>query len=106
MLITAIRQTAPGRLTVAFEDGTELKSTLSAVTDLRLYSGRELDEEELAALRLSSGRSLAREKALELLSRRPMSRQELKSKLIQKGQDEDTAEYCAAWLCDNGLLDD
>ena len=37
---------------------------------------------------------------------RPMSRQELKSKLIQKGQDEDTAEYCAAWLCDNGLLDD
>ena len=106
MLITAIRQTAPGRLTVAFEDGTELKSTLSAVTDLRLYSGRDLDEEEMEALRLSSGRSLAREKALELLSRRPMSRQELKSKLIQKGQEEDTAEYCAAWLCDNGLLDD
>ena len=42
MLITAIRQTAPGRLTVAFEDGTELKSTLSAVTDLRLYSGWKL----------------------------------------------------------------
>ena len=79
MRITAIRQTAPGRLTVAFEDGTELKSTLSAVTDLRLYSGRELDEAELAALRLASARSLAREKALELLSRRPMSRQELKS---------------------------
>ena len=106
MRITAIRQTAPGRLTVAFEDRTEIKSTLSAVTDLRLYSGRDLDEEELAALRLASGRALAREKALELLSRRPMSRQELKSKLIQKGQEEDTAEYCAAWLCDNGLLDD
>ena len=106
MRITAIRQTAPGRLTVAFEDGTEIKSTLSAVTDLRLYSGRDLDEEEMEALRLSSGRALAREKALELLSRRPMSRQELKSKLIQKGQEEDTAEYCAAWLCDNGLLDD
>ena len=106
MRITAIRQTAPGRLTVAFEDGTEIKSTLSAVTDLRLYSGRYLDEEEMEVLRLSSGRALAREKALELLSRRPMSRQELKSKLIQKGQEEDTAEYCAAWLCDNGLLDD
>ena len=106
MRITAIRQTAPGRLTVAFEDGTEIKSTLSAVTDLRLYSGRDLDEEEMEALRLSSGRALAREKALELLSRRPMSRQELKSKLIQKGQEEDTAEYCAAWLYDNGLLDD
>ena len=31
---------------------------------------------------------------------------ELKSKLIRKGEDEATAEYCAAWLCDNGLLDD
>ena len=91
MRITAIRQTAPGRLTVCLEDGTELKSTLSAVTDLRLYSGRELDEDELSALRLASAHSLAREKALELLSRRPMSRQELKSKLIRKGQDEDTA---------------
>lgn len=106
MLITAIRQTAPGRLTVCLEDGTELKSTLSAITDLRLYSGRALDEEELSALRLSSARSLAREKALELLSRRPMSRQELKSKLIQKGEDEEIAEYCASWLCDNGLLND
>ena len=106
MRITAIRQTAPGRLTVCLEDGTELKSTLAAVTDLRLYSGRELDEAELAALRLASARSLAREKALELLSRRPMSRQELKSKLIRKGEDEATAEYCAAWLSDNGLLDD
>lgn len=106
MLITAIRQTSPGRLTVCLEDGTALKSTLSAVTDLRLYSGRELDREELEALRLSSARSLAREKALELLSRRPMSRQELKTKLLQKGEDEETAEFCAAWLCDNGLLDD
>lgn len=106
MLITAIRQTAPGRLTVCLEDGTELKSTLSAVTDLRLYSGRDLDGEELDALRLTSARSLAREKALELLSRRPMSRQELKTKLLQKGEDEETAEFCASWLCDNGLLDD
>lgn len=106
MLITAIRQTAPGRLTVCLEDGTELKSTLSAVTDLRLYSGRDLDGAELEALRLSSARSLAREKALEILSRRPMSRQELKNKLLQKGEDEDAAEYCAAWLCENGLIDD
>lgn len=106
MLITAIRQTAPGRLTVCLEDGTELKSTLSAVTDLRLYSGRDLDGAGLEALRLSSARSLAREKALEILSRRPMSRQELKNKLLQKGEDEDAAEYCAAWLCENGLIDD
>lgn len=106
MRVTAIRRTAPDRLTVCLEDGTELNSTLSAVAGLRLYSGRDLDGAELETLRLSSARSLAREKALEILSRRPMSRQELKSKLLQKGQDEDTAESCAVWLCENGLLND
>lgn len=106
MLITAIRQTAPGRFTVSLEDGTELKSTLATVTDLRLYSGRDLEAAEVEALRLSSARSLAREMALEILSRRPMSRQELKTKLLRKGESEDTAEYCATWLCENGLIDD
>jgi regulatory protein len=106
MLIHAIRQTSPGRLTVCFEDGSELKSTLSVVTDLRLFSGKDLDTEQLQELRLASGRALAREKALEYLSRRPMSRKELKDKLLQKGEDEDIAEYCVRWLADNGLLDD
>jgi regulatory protein len=76
------------------------------VTDLRLFSGKDLDTEQLQELRLSSGRALAREKALEYLSRRPMSRKELKDKLLQKGEDEDIAEYCVQWLSDNGLLDD
>ena len=106
MIITAIRQTAPGRLTVVLEDGTEIKSTLGAVTDARLYAGRELDEEGLAALRQSSRRSIAREAALEIVSRRPLSRKELKDKLLRKGEDEDTAEYCARWLEDNGFLND
>ena len=44
MLITAIKQTSPGRLTVALEDEREIKTTLGVVTDLRLFSGRELDE--------------------------------------------------------------
>jgi regulatory protein len=35
-----------------------------------------------------------------------MSRKELKDKLLQKGEDEDIAEYCVQWLADNGLLDD
>lgn len=73
---------------------------------MRLYSGRELDDEELEELRRGSGRALAREKALEYLSRRPMSEKELKTKLIQKGQDEDAAEDCVRWLSENRLIDD
>ena len=106
MLITSIRQTAPGRLTVTLEGGEEIRTTLGVVTDRRLFSGRELDREALEALRLDSARALAREKALSLISQRQMSAKELRDKLRQKGVDEDTAAYCVAWLLDHGLLDE
>lgn len=106
MLITDIKQTSPGRLTVSFDSGEEIKTTLGVVTDMRLFSGRELDEARTAEFRLSSFRALAREKAIEYISRRPMSRSELRKKLLEKGYDEDTAEYCAAWLAENGLIND
>ena len=106
MLIASLRQTSPGRLTVALEDGTEIRSTLGVVTDLRLYTGRDLDEERLAELKKNSRRAIARERALEILSRRQMSRKELRDKLLQKGEDEDTAKYCVRWLSDQGFLDD
>ena len=106
MTVSSIRQTSPGRLTVCLEDGSEIKSTLTAVTDLRLYSGRELDEDELGELRLCSERSLAREKALEYLSQRQMSCRELKTKLTVKGMAEDTADYCIQWLMERQLIDE
>lgn len=106
MTVTAIRQTSPGRLIVSFDNGEELRSTLGAVTELRLYSGRELDEAEFEAFRSLSARSIAREKALELISRRSMSRKELTDKLTAKGEAEDVAEYCAGWLEENGFIDE
>ena len=106
MNILAIKQTSPGRLTVCFEDNTEVRSTLGVVTDMRLFSGKELDGEELEAFLLSSRRALAREKALEYISRRQMSGKELRSKLVQKGIDEDDADFCVQWLSDNGFIND
>ena len=106
MIITALRRISADRFTVALEDGSEIKSSLGVVTDRRLFIGKVLDEEELAALRLDSSRSLARDKALELISRRPMSRKEVREKLLQKGADEDAAEYSADWLQEHGFLND
>ena len=106
MLITDIRQTSPGRLSVGFEDGSEVKTTLGVVTDLRLFSGKELDDEALEGFRLDSVRALARERAMEMLSRRPMSRRELERKLMEKGIEEDVAEHCTRWLSERGLMDD
>ena len=106
MTITALRQTSSDRVTVALEDGSEIKSSLGVVTDWRLFSGKTLDEEELALLRRDSSRSLARDRALELISRRLLSRREVRDKLLQKGVDEDAADYSVNWLSDHGFLND
>ena len=106
MTITALRQTSSDRVTVALEDGSEIKSSLGVVTDWRLFTGKTLDEEELAALKRDSSRSLARDRALELISRRLMSQKEVRDKLMQKGVDEDAADYSVSWLSDHGFLND
>ena len=106
MIVSALKKTSPDRILVEFEGGESLRSTLAAVTDARLFVGMELDEDELAALKRSSERGLERQKALELLSRRPHSRKELKDKLLRRGVSEDDAEDCVAWLTDRGFLDD
>ena len=105
-IVSAMRQTSPGRVTVTLSGGEEIKTTLNVVTDLRLYSGRELDEEELKELYRASRSALARNRAMELLSRRPMSEKELVDKLIRKGEDEETARDCARWLREEGFLND
>ena len=106
MTITALRETSSDRVTVELEDGSEIKSSLGVVTDWRLFSGKTLDEEELALLRRDSSRSLARDRALELISRRLMSQKEVRDKLTQKGVDEDAADYSVNWLADHGFLND
>ena len=105
-IVSALRQTSPGRVTVTLCGGEEIKTTLNVITDLRLYSGRELDGEALKALRAASASALARNRAMELLSRRPMSEKELVDKLIRKGEDQETAADCARWLREKGFLDD
>lgn len=106
MTITALRQTSSDRVTVDLEDGSEIKSSLGVVTDWRLFSGKTLDEEEIAALKRDSSRSLARDRALELISRRLMSQKEVRDKLTQKGVDEDAADYSVTWLAEHGFLND
>ena len=106
MVVTALRQSSPGRFIVEFDGGETLRSTLEAVTDARLYVGMELDEEAFEELKRSSSKALDRQKALEMLSRRPYSRRELKDKLLRRGTDEQSVDECIAWLDEHGFLDD
>lgn len=106
MIIADLHKTSPERYTVRFEDGGEIKTTLGVITDMRLFRGRDLDAEQIESLKTLSVRSLTLEKSIEMLSRRQLSGKELRDKLLQKGIDEDTAEYCRVKLADMGLMDD
>lgn len=104
--ITSLRQTAPERVSIALSSGEEISSTVGVVADLRLYRGQELDEGRLEEIRNASVLALLKTKALEILSRRPLSAKELNDKLIQKGADPKSAAACVRWLLDQRLLDD
>lgn len=74
-------QHKPDRWLVWFEDGSLLRVGEGDVVSLRLYEGKELDEQEAAALTAAAEHSKLNERAVELLSARAMSRKELTDKL-------------------------
>ena len=104
--ITEIKQTSPERFILKFSDGRELKTSLGVVTDKFLHSGLELSDEEFKEIYAASTLSLAKSRALKIINARPMSRKEMRDRLIEKGEDPDNAELCADWLCEMGLIND
>ena len=70
-----------GRWLVWFEDGSLARVGEGDVVALSLYAGKELDEQEAAALTAAARQSKLNERAVELLSARAMSRKELVEKL-------------------------
>lgn len=106
MKLIEIKQTSPERFTLIFDDGRQIKSSLSVITERFLHSGAELSDAEYEELYSASTLSLAKARALRIINTRPMSRREMYDRLISKGETPDNAELCADWLCDMGLIND
>lgn len=106
MHISEIRQTSSERFTIIFDDDTELRSTLKVITDLRIHSGMELDEDSYAQLEDASSYSLCEAHAVKLLSYQPLSKKGLEKKLIQKGRDPEHAARAVEWAEEMGLIND
>ena len=88
-------QRVHGRWLAVLEDGSILRVGEGEVVDFALYAGKELTEEEAELLTTAARCSGWKEKALSLLSRKPMSRRELEQKLLQWGAgEEETASVC------------
>ena len=95
-----------GRWLVMLEDGSILRVGENEVLEFALYRGKELTPEEGEALAASVRRGGLKEKAMGLLTRKPVSRRELERKLAEwEASEEETGEICAR-LEELGFLDD
>lgn len=99
-------QRVEGRWLAFLEDGTILRCGENEVIQFALYAGKELDEGETAALLDCARRSGLKEKAIDLLSRKPQSRKELERKLIQWEASEEEASAICDRMEELGYLND
>ena len=104
--LTELKQTGHERFLARFDNGEELRVTLTTVADCRLYAGLQLDDAALDALRAKAARSRCRERALRIIGARPMSEKELRDRLVEKGETPDDAEAAVDWLRGLRLLND
>lgn len=103
--MTASRHVAE-RWYCQLENGETLKVNTAIIADFSLYTGRELDGQELEALTAASARYTARQKALRIAGSRAMSRRELERKLTEKGIAPEPAAETVDWMERIGAVND
>ena len=107
-------QRVAGRWLCHLEDGTILRITENEIVAFGLCSGLELTAEQLEAVERAAKAATVRDKAMDLLAARPLSRKELVDKLTARPRNKDkepladreTAEAAANRLEELGYLND
>ena len=95
-----------GRYKVQFSDGTVMRLYKQTVQDFGLYSGLELTEGEYLHLQESVKKMSAKMRAVRIVSASSVSKKDLEQRLIQKGEDAESAKQAVAWMEELSLLDD
>ena len=103
-----------GRWLCHLEDGTILRVTENEIAAFGLYSGLDLSPQRLEQVERAARAAAVRDRALELLSARPLSRKELVDKLTARPRnrdkepiaDRESAEAAADRLEELGYLND
>ena len=104
--ITELRQLSSERYEVSFSNGSKIKTAFTVVADYSLYTGRELTEEELSEVLDASALAACKDRAMRIISARPMSERELYDRLVEKGESEPNAAASVAYLIGLHFLDD
>ena len=93
-----------GRHLVKFSDGSTMKLYRQTVEDFRMYPGMEI--ENIDALRAHDSRYSAKMRAVRIISASSVSKRDLETRLVRKGESEEQAKEAVRWLSDLNLLDD
>ena len=95
-----------GRDWVTFDDGSRLGLYRQTVEDFALFTGKELNEEEVQRLKTAAGQMSAKMRAVRIVSASSVSKRDLQDRLVRKGEDPDQAREAVAWMEDLHLVDD
>ena len=95
-----------GRFLLRFENGETMRLYRQTVEDFGLYSGCELDDEQILQLRKAAGEMSAKMRAVRIVSASNVSKRDLEQRLIQKGEDPLQAKKAVQWMSDLDLVDD
>lgn len=108
MKVESIEETRSpqGKLRLRFDNGTSMLVFPAVITELCLYPGVEIPEAAIESLRDTCAEASARERAVRIISAAPVSRRELQSRLVRKGETEEHAQQAVQWLDELHLLDD
>lgn len=108
MKVESIEETRSpqGKLRLRFDNGTSMLVFPAVITELCLYPGVEIPEAAMESLRDTCAEASARERAVRIISAAPVSRRELQSRLVRKGETEEHAQQAVQWLDELHLLDD
>lgn len=95
-----------GRYLVKFSDGSTMRLYRLTVEDFGLYTGIELSDTDMAALRSAAGKMSAKMRAVRIVAASSVSCEDLQQRLIQKGEAPQQAKEAVQWLSELNLVDD
>ena len=95
-----------GRHLVKFSNGQTVKLYRQTVEDFGLYPGLELTDERYEAMLEHAGAVSAKMRAVRIVTAASVSKEDLKNRLIRKGEDPAHSADAVAWMEELKLVDD
>ena len=95
-----------GRFWITLDSGKRMALYRQTVEDFGLYPGKELSDEEWAALQESAGAISAKMRAVRIVAASSVSKKDLQQRLVQKGEDPTQAADAVTWMEEMHLVDD